>query len=111
MAALLSNRWSGTPTCCVSLTMPKKPPFWRQPSLFSLDSDDSPEPENQVSYSTEGDQHEVQDNSPRTPATTNGVARAAADHTAIVANAGNLCQGTEGQPPSLGGNSQTTEAG
>src|SRR5271166_5965895 len=81
--------------------MRKKPPSGDQPSLFSTNFDDSIEQPKPVSYSTEGDTHAVQDHSSRTPATTNGFARAATEDTQAPADTGDLRQGAEGVSPSL----------
>ena len=50
--------------------MARKPPDWHQPSLFPPDPAKTTEPEDQSHSKPEGDQHAVQDNYPRTSATT-----------------------------------------
>ena len=91
--------------------MRKKPPFWRQPSLFPLNPDDSRKPPSAVQSTHEGEKHAVQNDSPRTPKNADGVARTSTDHTTIVADAGVLCPTIEGQPRNLEGNSLPGEAG
>src|SRR5665213_1561132 len=84
--------------------MVRKPPDWHQPSLFPTDPDKSPEPENLLHSKEEGDHHAVQDNRSRTPATANGVARAATDHPPAKADDGSASNGTQGHTHGLEGN-------
>src|SRR5438132_9609245 len=99
--------------------MARKPPDWRQPSLFPPDPATSagqappntPEPQDNITQESNGDQHALQDHSPRTPATTAGDARPSAEGTQAADNDGVLRQGAEGEPRSLEGNSRPTEAG
>src|SRR6185503_12615744 len=95
-------RQSGT-TWKVRLTMPKRPPDWRQPTLFPFNNDDSPKPANPVSSPSEGDDHAVQNHSSRTPAIPDGAARATAADTPAETHARNLREGTEGESRSLEG--------
>src|SRR5579863_802855 len=93
---------SGT-TWKVPPTMPKPPPDRRQSTLFPFDNDDSPTPVNSVTSTIEGDDHALQDDSSRTPAATDGTARATAADTQAETDARNLRQGTQGEPRSLEG--------
>src|SRR5579872_1268338 len=104
-------RQSGT-TCTGGIpTMPKRPPDWRQSTLFPFNNDDSPTPVNPVTSTIDGDDHALQDDSSRTPAATDGVARATAADTPAETDARNLRQGTEGAPRSLEGTPVAGEAG
>src|SRR5438105_981458 len=91
--------------------MARKPPDWRQPSLFPPDPDNTPEPEDKIPSKPEGDQHAVQDNRPRTPATTTGDAQPAPKGPEATGNPGDIREGTEDQPRSLEGDSLAGEAG
>src|SRR5579872_5036840 len=87
--------------------MPKKPPSWDQPTLFPLQFDNSHEPKNDVTSPVKGDDDAVHDHSSRTPATTDGVARATAADAPAPADDRSLRQGTEGQPRRVEGNALT----
>jgi hypothetical protein len=91
--------------------MPRKPPSWDQPTLFPFNPDDSPKPPKPLNSSTNGDNDAVQDHSPRTSEGTDAVARAAAADTQARADAGNLRQGTQGQPRKLDGDAFPGETG
>src|SRR5947209_4436802 len=91
--------------------MARKPPDWHQPSLFPTDPDKSPEPEDQSHSKPEGDQHAVQDNSSRTPATTTGDTRATPEGPGVAPDNGAVCQGTEDQPRGLDATTRPAEAG
>src|SRR4029077_6007824 len=99
--------------------MARKPPDWHQHSLFPPDPAtsagqapaDTPEPKDNTTKESEGDQHALQDHSPRTPATTATDARAAAEGTQATDNDGVLREGAEDQSRSLEGTSRTVEAG
>src|ERR1700675_1052088 len=91
--------------------MARKPPDWRQRSLFPPDPATTPEPQDNATSKPEGDQHAVQDNSSRTPATTTGDARPAPQGPEASPGAGVLRQGVEDQPRSLEGNSLPGKAG
>src|SRR5438132_1008326 len=81
--------------------MAKKPPDWRQPSLFPLDPDDAPEPQDYATHQPNGDRYAVQNDSPRTLEGTDGVARTAPQGAQAPDDDGTLRQGAEGQPRSL----------
>src|SRR3984893_9657056 len=83
--------------------MARKPPDWRQPSLFTFDPAKTPEPQDNTTLEPDGDQHAVQDDHSRTPATTAGDARAAAQGAEAPAGTGTLRQGTEDQPRGVEG--------
>src|SRR6266851_9640447 len=99
--------------------MARKPPDWHQPSLFPPDPAtsarqapaDPPEPNDNATQQSNGDHHALQDDHPRTSATTAGDARAAAQGSQAADNPGVLCEGAEDQPRSLEGNARPTEAG
>src|SRR5438132_1001255 len=105
--------------------MARKPPDWRQPSLFPLDAgsspgqapatglssakaedagqapDNPPEPQDPSTLSTEGEHYAIQDLSPRTFEGTDAAARAATHGAQAPADDGALRQGVEDQPRSL----------
>src|SRR5579859_2017174 len=89
--------------------MPRKPPSGDQPTLFPLDLGDSHGPANVVISPVKGDDNAVQDDSSRTAATTDGVARAAAADTQAPAGHRDLRQRIEGQPRTLEGNVRPDE--
>src|SRR5438132_1520470 len=99
--------------------MARKPPDWHQPSLFAPDPatnagqapPNTPEPEDKSYSKPEGDQHAVQDHSPRTPATTDGASRTATPDAQAPADTGDLRSRAEDQPRSLEGNARSGEAG
>src|ERR1019366_2987431 len=92
--------------------MARKPPDWRQPSLpFTPDPDKTTEPQDQSLSKTEGDQHAIQDDHSRTPATTAGDARTAPKGAEASADDGPLRARAEDQPRSLEGDSLRGEAG
>src|SRR5438128_1644235 len=91
--------------------MARKPPDWQQPSLFPTDPDKSPEPENQSHPNPEGEQHAVQDNRSRTPATTTTDTRPAPEGPEAVTDSGDVREGAEDQSRSLEGNARSGEAG
>src|SRR5580693_8244818 len=92
--------------------MPRKPPAWDQPTLFPFNPDDSPKPPKPLNSTPKvGDDDATQDHSPRTSEGTDAVARAAAPDTQTLADAGNLRQGTEGQPRKLDGDAFAGEVG
>ena len=91
--------------------MKKKPPFWRQPTLFPLNPVDSPEPQKPICYPTEGDTHAIQDHRSGTAETANGVLQPAKDHPTVASDDGGLRPATEGPPRSLEGNPIPGEAG
>src|SRR5436309_2143759 len=72
--------------------MPRKPPSGDQPTLFPLDTDDSPEPEKPLHSTANGDHHAVQDDHSRTPATAPGTAR-----TATANGNGRMASGEKGK--------------
>src|SRR6185312_4745118 len=86
--------------------MPKKPPPPHQPSLFG----DSLEPPNPVSSPHEGDNHAIQDHSPRTLEGPEGPARTAAADAQAPADPGNLLARTEGQPRDVEGDANQGES-
>src|SRR5581483_1798113 len=91
--------------------MARRPPDWRQPSLFPPDPGDAPEPKDDATQQTNGDSHALQDDHLRTPATTPTDARAAAEVPQAADSAGELRQGTEGEPPGLDAPAHPDEAG
>src|SRR6266568_5462975 len=101
--------------------MARKPPDWRQPSLFPPDPAtglssakagdagqapaNTPEPQDHSTSHLEGDHHAVQDPSPRTSEGTDGSTRTVSADAEAPADPGNLRPGTEDQPRSLEGDS------
>ena len=83
--------------------MARKPPDWQQPSLFPPDSVITPEPQDNATYESEGDQNAVQDNRSLTPASMAGDSRGAAKSPQATADAGPLRSGAEEGPRSLDG--------
>src|SRR5439155_21530114 len=93
------RRWTAT-LFWRFLTMARKPPDWRQPSLFPPDPADPTEPQDNATHkSEEGDQHALQDDHSRASATTTADARAAPAATQPAVVSGTLRQGTPDQPP------------
>src|SRR5579871_2068831 len=93
------------------LTMARKPPDWRQPSLFPPDPGNIPQPEGDATQELNGGPHAVQDDHSRTPATTAADARAAAEGPQAPAGNGTLRQGAETEPRSLEGDALPAPAG
>src|SRR4051812_32120234 len=100
--------------------MARKPPDWRQPSLFPPDPGsspeqapaDTPEPQDPSTRHPEGgNHHEVQNDSPRTAATTAPDAGAAPQETQAPFDPGTLRPRAEDQPRSLEGTPLPDEAG
>src|SRR5271170_881984 len=99
--------------------MARKPPDWRQPSLFTADPATSAgsappqtaEPEDKSPSKPEGDHHAVQNDHPRTPATTTGVTRPAPKGPETPPDDGTLRQRVEDQPRGVEGNAVGAEAG
>ena len=91
--------------------MPKKPPDWRQTSLFPPDSGDLPESQNDVLYPTEGDQHAVQDNRSSPLGAAPGHVRPAPKEPEPASDDGSLRRGTKGEPRSLEGKPVAVQAG
>src|SRR5437879_4076940 len=83
--------------------MARKPPDWRQRSLFPLDPDHAPEPQDHATPKPDGDHHAVQDHSARTFEGTDAAARTAPQGAQAPADDGTLRQGAEDQPRSLEG--------
>src|ERR1700719_2483247 len=81
--------------------MPRKPPDWRQPSLFTSDPAKPTEPHDNATPKPDGDHHALQDDNLRTPATTHGDVRTASQGTESAADTGTLRPGIEDQPRSL----------
>ena len=78
--------------------MAKKPPFWRQPSLFPPNLNDSPEPKNQISSSTEGDHNAVQNHRSTASGTTSGTLPPTQERSTTPSNAGDLFRAIEDDP-------------
>src|ERR1019366_1114599 len=93
------------------LTMVRKPPERRQLSLFPPNPADSLEPQDKLSYKQEGDHNAVQDDHPRTPATTTGDARPAPQEPEAAPDTGTLRARAEDQPRNLDRNSLPGETG
>jgi hypothetical protein len=91
--------------------MKRKPPDWRQPSLFPPDPANAPEPQDNATSKSEGDDHAIQDDRSGTAATAPGDARAAPQGTQAADNAGVLREGAEGEPRSLEGAGRERESG
>src|SRR6266849_5714819 len=89
--------------------MARKPPDWRQPSLFPPDPatsagqapDNPPEPQDNATPKPNGDLYAVQNDSPRTVEGTDGAARSAPQGAQAPDDDGALRQGAESQPRSL----------
>ena len=79
------------------------------PSLFEFDSD--PALGSKTAVANEGEQHAVQNDSPGTYTGKSGPIRAATSDASVTADAGNLGNGTEGQPRELGAGARGGEAG
>src|ERR1043166_5512664 len=90
--------------------MARKPPDWRQPSLFPPHPGNTPEPDN-ATQQTEGESHAVQDHHPRNAATANGTAQPAAEGPQAVAGNGDLRPRAEDQPRGLEGSADRAETG
>src|SRR5438067_988642 len=106
--------------------MARKPPDWRQPSLFPPDPAmglssakaeeagqapaNTPELQDNATSQPDGDHHAVQEHDPSTPATTAADARAAPEEPEAAFDNGTLRQGAEDQPRSLEGAPFATEA-
>src|SRR6516225_8364532 len=99
--------------------MKRKPPDWRQPTLFPPDPgsspgqapDDTPEPKDNATQEPDGESHAVQNHDPRTSAGPAADARATPQGTQAAVHDGALRQGAESQPPGLEGNAHSNEAG
>src|SRR6266851_9246961 len=91
--------------------MARKPPDWRQPSLFPIDPGYQSERQDNTTLKPNGDEHAIQNNSPRTAEGTDGTARAATQAAQAPADDGTLRQGAEAQPRSLEGTPLPDEAG
>src|ERR1035441_10691716 len=91
--------------------MARKPPDRRQLPLFPPNPADSLEPQDKLSYKQEGDHNAVQDDHPRTPATTTGDARPAPQEPEAAPDTGNLRARAEDQPRNLDRNSLPGEIG
>jgi len=91
--------------------MARKPPDWRQPTLFPPDPDHSPEPQDNATPKPDGDHHAVQDDHSRTPAPTTPGARATAEGPQAPFDDGALRQGTENQPRGVEASPQPGETG
>ena len=81
--------------------MARKPPAWRQPSLFPPDPAHTTEPQDNVNSHPEGAPHAVQNDRPRTPATTNGASRGTPSDPQTAADHGSPRQGSEGETRNL----------
>src|SRR5437879_11438095 len=89
--------------------MARKPPDWRQPSLFPADPatsvgqvpDNTPEPQDNATPQPNGDLYAVQNDSPRTAQGTDGASRTTPQGAQAPVGDGALRQGAENQPRSL----------
>src|SRR5579864_1238743 len=81
--------------------MARKPPDWREPTLFTIDPDAPPEPQDNATPKPNGGHHAVQNDSARTLEGTNADARATAQGAQAPGDGGALRQRTKEQPPSL----------
>src|SRR5581483_2005266 len=93
------------------LTMAKKPPDRRQPSLFPPDPATPAEPDDNATSNIDGEHYAVQDDGPRTPATTAGDSQPAPQGTQAAADDGAIREGAEGQPRGVDGASGPDTAG
>ena len=91
--------------------MVKKRHSGQYPSLFEFDPDPALVPDNRVSHATEGDPHAVQNHSPGTSEGKDGVLPTTASGAQAPGGAGNLGNGTEGQPRQLEADARGGEAG
>src|SRR6202035_5677200 len=91
--------------------MARKPPDWRQPSLFPPDPAKPTEPHDNATPKSQGDRHAVQDDHSRTPTTTHGDSRPAGQGTEAAPDGGTLRPGAEGKPRSLEGAPPGADAG
>src|SRR6266852_3671574 len=91
--------------------MARKPPDWRQPSLFSSDPAKPPEPHDHTTPQPDGDDHAVQDDHLRTVATTATDPRTTPQGPEAADDPGDLRQGAEGRPRSLEGTAPANAAG
>src|ERR1700733_3920859 len=93
------------------LTMARKPPDWRQPSLFNFDQAKTPEPQDNATFQPDGDPHAIQDDPSRTPATAAGDARGTSQATEAASDPGDVRPRTEGRARSLEGDAVASPAG
>src|SRR5579875_2570670 len=99
--------------------MARKPPNWRQLSLFpprpptgeGRGLADENRPHGNATTQTNGEDHAVQDDRSRTPATTNGDARPAAQGAEAPAGDGAVRPRAEDEPPGLEGTALGAEDG
>src|SRR5258708_3627948 len=92
--------------------MARKPPLWRQPLLdFSQDSDETPEPHQNVSNQPTGEQHALQDDDSRTAPRSPTDLRPAAPQPDTAADARSVCPGVKEPPRPVAGASLPDEAG
>ncbi|HEX5442300.1 MAG TPA: hypothetical protein VFW87_00665, partial [Pirellulales bacterium] len=89
----------------------KKPPFWRQPFLFSLNPGQSPEPpksssstSTSKSYPTEGEPHALQNDRPATPGGPDGAVRTVEKHPDAALHDGKPGDGAQKPAPDVAGN-------
>src|ERR1019366_9450812 len=91
--------------------MARKPPSWRQPSLLFLpDPNNKPEPQDNATPKSKGDQNAVQDDHSRPPATTATDTRPTPQGAQAPADHGTLRRGAEDQTRSLEGDAPANEA-
>src|ERR1700722_13088351 len=90
--------------------MRKKRPTWDQSTLFPITPDDSRESPHSVTATLDGDTDAVQDNSPGTSEGEAGVVQTTASDAQAPSDAGDLRDGTEGQPRDLEGDIGAGEA-
>src|SRR5262245_46704743 len=91
--------------------MPKRPPSWNQPTLFSDGLDDATRQPNPTTTSDEGNRQAIQDNRSRTVATATADVRPDPEEPQAPPDNGAVSQGTEDQPRGLDAPAGATEAG